>query len=578
MDSERAASESPAKRARPKGLHARVSSLKLPTLTKICSLAVDTDNTIFVGTESALYTISPAGGRLALLAGSENERGFKDGQGSQARFNIPRDLAIEGDGSLLVADTYNHCLRRVSPHGTVTTLAGSGEAGFADGVGSSAQFHRPRGVVVDRYGIIFVSDHVNHCIRRVTREGEVSTLCGSRSGEAGFVNGGAGEARFYFPCGLALDVDSNLLVADYGNHCIRKCHIAPVSLQGETVVPCPAATRVTTVAGSHMGGENARGYADGPGSAARFHNPSAVAVDGNNSILVADRENHKLRMIKGELACVSTLAGTCEGMADGEGISARFDEPWSLAVNQNGQVLVAELGNAGLLRIVDAALAPMTRAAIELPVIDTLKDDLGALLADGTLADVSFAVDGRRFEAHRCVLAARSPYFKAMFDSGRGMREGGSGADIVFEDLSADSFQVLLRYLYAHELPTGGAIEDGDRLCGLVRMADRFQATALCEYCINKFNGGLAVGNVIERIVQAHDSGLSDIMDECVGFFKAHALDFQREAMQTFSILRMRPDLIDVAVDLMTAFGAALGGGDGGHALGPAARFMNPFH
>ena len=86
------------------------------------------------------------------------------------------------------------------------------------------------------------------------------------------------------------------------------------------------------------------------------------------------------------------------------------------------------------------------------------------------------------------------------------------------------------------------------------------------------------MGNVIERIVQAHDSGLSDIMDECVGFFKAHALDFQREAMQTFSILRMRPDLIDVAVDLMTAFGAALGGGDGGHALGPAARFMNPFH
>ena len=175
MDSERAASESPAKRARPKGLHARVSSLKLPTLTKICSLAVDTDNTIFVGTESALYTISPAG-RLALLAGSEHEKGFKDGQGSQARFHIPRDLAIEGDGSLLVADTYNHCLRRVSPHGTVTTLAGSGEAGFADGVGSSAQFHRPRGVVVDRYGIIFVSDHVNHCIRRVTREGEVSTL------------------------------------------------------------------------------------------------------------------------------------------------------------------------------------------------------------------------------------------------------------------------------------------------------------------------------------------------------------------------------------------------------------------
>lgn len=167
----------PAKRARPAGLDARVSSLAFPTLSKICSLAVDSDGTVFVGTESALYAISSIG-RLALLAGSEHEKGFRDGQGSHARFNIPRDLAVEADGSLLVADTYNHCLRRVSPHGTVTTVAGGPkEAGFSDGVGPAARFYRPRGIAVDRHGIIYVSDHVNHCIRRVTPDnGTVTTL------------------------------------------------------------------------------------------------------------------------------------------------------------------------------------------------------------------------------------------------------------------------------------------------------------------------------------------------------------------------------------------------------------------
>ena len=322
----------PAKRSRLQSLEARVSSLAFPTLWKICSLAVDSDGTIFVGTESALYTISPAG-RLALLAGSEHEKGFRDGQGSQARFNIPRDLAVGNDGCLLVADTYNHRLRSVSPHGTVKTLAGSGEAGFADGVGESAQFHRPRSIAFDGKCTIYVSDHLNHCIRTVSVvDGAVSTLCGSRNGESGFCDGESTAARFWFPTGISLDVDGMLIVADYGNHCIRK-----VAADGSVI----------TVAGSTAGGDDGKGFADGDGTAARFHNPSAVAVDGNNHIVVTDRENHRLRMIVGDNARVSTLAGTQEGKMDGEGISARFDEPWALAVDERGRLLVAELGNLG---------------------------------------------------------------------------------------------------------------------------------------------------------------------------------------------------------------------------------------
>lgn len=521
----------PAKRARPAGLDARVSSLAFPTLSKICSLAVDSDGTVFVGTESALYAIS-AIGRLALLAGSEHEKGFRDGQGSNARFNIPRDLAVEADGSLLVADTYNHCLRRVSPHGTVTTLAGCPkEAGFADGVGAAARFYRPRGIAVDRDGIIYVTDHVNHCIRRVTPEnGTVSTLCGSREGQEGYSDGDGADARFWFPTGIALDNAGDLIVADYGNHCIRKVRV----FDGH----------VSTVAGSSSGGDAAKGFADGLGTSARFHNPSAVAVDGNNAILVTDRENHKLRMIAGDDSRVTTLAGTEEGKVDGEGVSARFDEPWALAVDECGRLLVAELGNLGCVRVVEAALAPTPRLAAEPPAPDTLKEDYHRLLKDTILSDVTLAVEGQRFPVHRCVLAARSGYFKGLFESGRGMKEEGSraaGEDIVLEEVSAEAFEVLLRFLYAQELPDGG--EKGEKLGEYARVADRFQAAGLYEHCVGRFRSGLRVSNVVERLVQAHDNGQEELEAAAMTFFKSNAREFQSEAMASLAVLRQRSGL-----------------------------------
>ena len=206
---------------------------------QVCSLAVDKDGTMFVGTESAFYSMSPAG-RLALIAGSEHEKGYRDGQGSEARFNIPRDLAVDRDGSLLVADTYNNRLRRVSAMGTVSTIAGSGEAGRFDGIGPAARFNRPRGISLDVHGTIYISDHLNHCIRKVTpANGMVSTLCGSLQSEEGFVDAVGADARFHFPTGISLDTDANLIVADYGNHCIRK------------VSTCNG--RVITVAGSRAG-------------------------------------------------------------------------------------------------------------------------------------------------------------------------------------------------------------------------------------------------------------------------------------------------------------------------------------
>jgi len=130
--------ESLAKRARTAALEARVSTLALPMLGTIYALTVDIDGTVFVATTSALYVIAPSAGFVANLAGSRSERGCVDGGGLDALFNDPHGCAVASDGSLLVADTGNHRLRRVTPHGTVSTVAG-GEGGFADGMGTAAR-------------------------------------------------------------------------------------------------------------------------------------------------------------------------------------------------------------------------------------------------------------------------------------------------------------------------------------------------------------------------------------------------------------------------------------------------------
>jgi DNA-binding beta-propeller fold protein YncE len=326
-------------RYRPAGLEARVESVALPSLGTVRALAVGADGTVFVCTDSALYAFAGAN-QVTLIAGSRSETGFRDGLGADARFNKPCGLAVYSDGSLVLADTYNHCLRRVSPEGAVSTFAGCGHAGNADGAGAAARFQYPWNLVVDGLGTIYVSDHGNHSIRRVTpADGMVLTLCGSRQCQSGMADGDSASARFKAPSGLALEREGNLIVADSGNSSIRRVR--------------PSDGCVMTVAGSNLGGDAGEGFADGAGLVARFRYPFAVAVDRNNAIVVADGHNHRLRIITGESAQVTTLAGNCDkGAVDGPGASARFNIPWLLSNDERGRLLVAELGNPCRVRVV----------------------------------------------------------------------------------------------------------------------------------------------------------------------------------------------------------------------------------
>ncbi|EOD32239.1 hypothetical protein EMIHUDRAFT_44050, partial [Emiliania huxleyi CCMP1516] len=164
-------------------------------------------------------------GTVTTLAGSGSAT-FADGQGAAAHFHNPEDVAVDMldmYGFVYVADQSNHRIRKIAPDGTVTTLAGSGNAAFADGQGIAAHFHHPAGVAVDGDGCVYVADQSNHRIRKIAPDGTVTTLAGS--GSATFADGQGIAAHFHTPTGAAVDGDGCVYVADQSNHRIRK--IAP---------------------------------------------------------------------------------------------------------------------------------------------------------------------------------------------------------------------------------------------------------------------------------------------------------------------------------------------------------------
>ncbi|HEX8603419.1 MAG TPA: NHL repeat-containing protein, partial [Pseudoduganella sp.] len=183
-------------------------------------VAVAPRGTVYVadgGDNNRIRTIAPDG-TLATLAGGRE--GFADGKGVQAMFDTPSALALDHLGNLYVADTGNHAVRRIAPDGTVSTLAGKGQAGFADGKGNAARFNGPVGIAVDDAGVVYVADTYNDRIRRIAADGTVTTVAGG--GRPGAQDGPAVAARFDTPSGIAVAADGTLFVADTGNHAVRR--------------------------------------------------------------------------------------------------------------------------------------------------------------------------------------------------------------------------------------------------------------------------------------------------------------------------------------------------------------------
>lgn len=265
---------------------------------------------------------------VTTLAGSPKQAGKADGLGTAARFTRPMGIALAPDGTVYVADTNNHCIRRISPTGEVTMLAGAADApGSVDGIGASARFVSPLGVALDAQGNLYVADAGDHTIRRVAPTGAVTTLAGT-AGHKGRVDGPRVAARFHAPHGIAVASNGTVYVADTENHTIRQLSPAGV---------------VTTWAG--LAGQ--KGAADGNQLAARFFHPTGLAVDTKATVYVVDNGNHTVRLIT-PAGNVSTLAGKAgkPGSTDGVGSAARFDWPNGIAVDAQGKLYVADNVNS----------------------------------------------------------------------------------------------------------------------------------------------------------------------------------------------------------------------------------------
>jgi hypothetical protein len=228
-----------------------------------------------------------AAGLVTTVAGRPGEAGSEDGSADSARFRFPTSVCVDGGGNLYVADYANHTVRKITPAGVVSTLAGSpGERGSADGNGAAARFNQVHGVAVDDAGNVYAADFGNHTIRKISPGGVVITLAGLAE-NPGSADGAGASARFSAPYSVAVDRAENVYVADTSNQLIRK--ITP-------------AGEVTTLAGlaGNVGGT------DGPGEAARFAVPADVTVDTAGNVYVADFGNHALRKITPD-GVVSTI-------------------------------------------------------------------------------------------------------------------------------------------------------------------------------------------------------------------------------------------------------------------------------
>lgn len=270
---------------------------------------------------------------VSTLAGS-GSAGSANGTGTAAsfQFGTPSSAAVNTSGTIFVADPGNHVIRQITAAGVVTTFAGGmGVSGSTNDTGTAARFSGPRGIAVDGAGNLYVADTANHTIRMITPAGLVTTLAGA-PGTAGAADGTGAAARFTSPIGIAADragaggAAVNVFVADTQNHTIRQVVVATGA--------------VTTLAGT----AGASALTNGVGAAARFNGPAAIAANSAGTTLhVVDRANNVIRQIAvaGGTGTVTTLAGSgAAGSADGTGTAATFNQPTGIALDSAGTSLI----------------------------------------------------------------------------------------------------------------------------------------------------------------------------------------------------------------------------------------------
>ncbi len=357
-------------------------------------LTVDSSRNIYLTDTSneTIRKIDYATGNVSTIAGTLLATGSTDAIGTAASFNDPSDVAIDSIGNLYISDTFNNTIRKMDlASGNVTTFAGSlgGVAGHADGLGTAATFFRPKGLAIDSLNNLYVADENNSIIRKITPAGQVTTVAGQAL-VIGAINGPAANATFKYPTDVAVDTAGNLYVADYINVLVRKIDTGgnvttlagSVGVQGSTdgtgtaalfnapysiavgpdgniylvdsgnmnIRRITPAGIVTTIAGTagNMGSNNSN-Y-----GAAQFLQQGGITQGPDGSVYIADTFNHLIRKI-GPSGNMIVLAGSgSEGQANENGNLASFRYPQGITLNSSGNLYVADTFNHTIRQITPA--------------------------------------------------------------------------------------------------------------------------------------------------------------------------------------------------------------------------------
>lgn len=355
-------------------------------------LAVDTTGNIYASDNgNSIRKITPSG-TVTVLAGSPGQAGSADGLGAAARFFGPRGLIVDPTGNIYVVDAGNQTVRKITPQGMVTTIAGTvGVWGTADGQGTAAQLLAPEDLASDLHGNIYIVEADG--VRKLGQDGTVTRVAG-KAAVFGYIDGTPVSALFNRPQGIALDAAGNIFVADRLNQVVRR-----VNANGD----------VTTVAGREPISTYAvcSGSNDGDGFTARFKAPEGITKDASGNLYVADSGNYTIRKIT-PAGAVSTIAGMAgaQGSGDGNGTNARFNAPRGMAINAAGNLYVADGSSIRLITPtgnVSTIASPqnmwdISNVALDgagnlyvVGIVDRLSDAIGLrrIAADGTITPIA---------------------------------------------------------------------------------------------------------------------------------------------------------------------------------------------
>ena len=307
------------------------------------ALAVDASGNVYIADQGNHVVREISGGIINTIAGTGTIAGF-DGDGgpaTDALFNHPAGIALDATGNIYVADEFNARIRMINTGGVINTIAGNGSFGYAGdgGAAVAAELYQPTGIILDASGNIYIADMVNDAVRKINTSGIINTIGGIGSSGFGGDGGPATSALMHFPCALALDAGGNLFIADQTNNRVREIN--------------------TSGTMSTLVGNGLVGYGDGgPATAAQLGGPQDVAIDAIGNVYIADIYHNLIRKVD-TAGIISTFAGTGMSGYTGDGgpaTAAAFNQPIGLAVDDTGNIYIADVGNVRIRKVNPAGI------------------------------------------------------------------------------------------------------------------------------------------------------------------------------------------------------------------------------